>query len=93
MKSRMMSRAIAFASLIATVAAWTGNSRAQDRSQEERPAPAFPRVLVQITEVKPDSVDAFVSIVRDQMIPALKKSGVPWMQTWSLKLERSVKNC
>ena len=78
-----VSRVITFAVVFGTVATWTDNGRAQERAREEQSVPMFPRVLVQTAEVRPDSDRAFVSIVRDQMIPALKKAGVPWMQTWS----------
>ena len=77
------SRVIAFAALVGAVAAWADDARAQDRARPEQPVPAFPRLLVRTAAVRPDSETAFVSIVRDQMIPALKKAGVPWMQTWS----------
>lgn len=45
--------------------------------------PAAPRrISVTITKVKPDMVDAYHAIIRDELMPAQKKAGLPWRATY-----------
>ena len=40
------------------------------------------RLLLQLVRVKPDMIDRFVYLQRNETVPALKKSGVPWREVY-----------
>ncbi len=42
------------------------------------------RAFVQVAQIKPEMVDAFQNLVKTETIPALKKAGVPWLQTYAI---------
>jgi hypothetical protein len=48
-----------------------------------QPLPAVSqRLLLQLVRVKPDMIDRFVFLQRNETVPALKKSGVPWREVY-----------
>ncbi len=49
-------------------------------AQTAQPTPI--RVRVQMTEVKPDMVQQWRTLIQNEAIPAQKKGGTPWRHTW-----------
>ena len=47
------------------------------------PPPAPPRMLVQITHVKPDMASAYETLIKNELLPAAKKGGQPFRWTFT----------
>lgn len=63
---------------IAAIAVASGAALAQAPAQ---PAAPPQRILVSITQLKPDMVLTWEDVTKNEMIPAQKKVGIPWRQT------------
>ena len=71
-------RAIALIVIVAAVsiAAFVAVSRAQGPAQ-----PAQPRIVVTVTQLRPDMITTWEDLQKNEMIPAQKKAGLPWRHT------------
>lgn len=71
-------KAIALVVVIAAIAiaAFVAVSRAQGPAQ-----PPQPRLVVTVTQLKPDMVITWEDLQKNEMIPAQKKAGLPWRHT------------
>ena len=77
--SRARVVAVAIAGFVAIVVCWKGGPAANAQT-----APAQPiRIRVQMTEVKPDMVQQWRTLIQNEAIPAQKKGGMAWRHTWS----------
>jgi|GEM_PF-1598168 len=57
--------------------------RGQFVERAPQPLPsASQRLLLQLVRVKPEMIDRFVYVQRNETVPALKKSGVPWREVY-----------
>jgi hypothetical protein len=66
---------------LATAAAWTTVGSAQGQrggaaSAAQAPPPI--RLRLQVTQVRPDMSNAYQEVIKNEVIPALKKAGQPW---------------
>lgn len=77
-KLRLLS---ATAMLLAVATSWTIVSLAQGQGAAAQPPPQ--RIRIQVTQVKPDMVDAYQNIIKSELIPGLKKAGLPWLWTYA----------
>jgi hypothetical protein len=66
--------------LLAVGIAWTLLGRAQGGAP---PQPPPQRVMVVVTQVKPDMITTYEDLIKNVANPALKKAGVPWRYTWA----------
>ena len=71
-------KAVAFIVVVAAmaIAAFVAVSRAQGPAQ-----PPQPRVVVTITQLRPDMITTWDDLQKNEMIPAQKKAGLPWRHT------------
>jgi hypothetical protein len=71
-------KALAFIVVVAAIAiaAFVAVSRAQAPAQ-----PAQPRIVVTVTQLRPDMVTTWEDLQKNEMIPAQKKAGLPWRHT------------
>jgi len=46
-------------------------------------APPPQRIMVTVTQIKPEMVQAYQSLIRDEGIPAYKKAGTPWRNVFA----------
>jgi hypothetical protein len=73
--------------LLGAVPAWVsalpGRGPGQFVERAPQPLPSeSQRLLLQLVRVKPEMVDRFVYLQRNETVPALKKSGVPWREVY-----------
>lgn len=52
------------------------------QSQAPAPAPASRLLALNVVTVKPDMVGAYIDLQKNEIIPALKKGGQAWRDTW-----------
>jgi hypothetical protein len=80
--SRKLGLSFAAAVLLAIATSWSAVSFAQGQGAPGQQAPPQ-RIRIQITQVKPDMVDAYQNIIKSELIPGLKKAGLPWLWTYA----------
>jgi hypothetical protein len=68
--------------LLAVAGSWTAIGFAQgQRGGGPQPPPV--RVRIQQAQLKPEMVDTFQDLIKNEVVPALKKAGVPWQWTFT----------
>jgi hypothetical protein len=70
----------AFAVLILAVVAWVVVAQGQ-RGGAQQPPPQ--RQRVEVTHVKPEMVQAYQDLIKNELIPNLKKAGIAYRWTWA----------
>jgi hypothetical protein len=68
-----------FGVLVVAVIAWAVVAQGQ-RGGAQQPPPV--RQAVQVTHVKPDMVNAYQDLLKNELIPNLKKAGIAYRWTW-----------
>jgi hypothetical protein len=66
--------------LLAVAVVWTILGRAQGGAPTQPPPQ---RVMVVVTQVKPDMLQTYEDLIKNVANPALKKAGIPWRSTWA----------
>ena len=71
----VVARTCVVASLVLTIGLLTCSTLAQAQDSETW-------MRVNIVQVRPDKLDDFVELYRDEINPALRQAGVPWRSAW-----------
>src|ERR1700704_6973989 len=66
--------------LLAVGITWTIMGKAQGGAPAQPPPQ---RVMVVVTQVKPDMITTYEDLIKNVANPALRKAGVPWRYTWA----------
>lgn len=66
--------------LLAVGVAWTIMGRAQGGASAQPPPQ---RIVVAVTQVKPEMIGTYEDLIKNIANPALQKAGVPWRATWA----------
>jgi hypothetical protein len=77
----MSTRQLFTTSVLALLLASLGGTLRSVHAQQA--APASERVIVTVTQVKPEMLTAFDDLMRSVAVPAYRKAGVPWYWTLS----------